>query len=74
MHKENSVVLKEVLDLPYLYAKHHNKRVVVVFDEFQEVINLEIEDKLRSVLQHHEDMVSYIFLGSKKSIMTNLFF
>jgi len=74
LHKENSVVLKEVLELPYLYAKYHNKRVVVVFDEFQEVINLGIEDKLRSVLQHHEDMVSYIFLGSKKSIMTNLFF
>lgn len=74
LHKENSMVLKEVLELPYLYAKYHNIRVVVVFDEFQEVINLGIEDKLRSVLQHHEDMVSYIFLGSKKSIMTNLFF
>jgi len=74
LHKENSAVLKEVLELPYLYAKYHNKRVVVVFDEFQEVVNLGIEDKLRAVLQHHEDMVSYIFLGSKKSIMTNLFF
>jgi len=74
LHKENATVLKEVLELPYLYAKHYNKRVVVVFDEFQEVVNLDIEDKLRSVLQHHEDMVSYIFLGSKKSIMTNLFF
>lgn len=74
LQKENSTVLKEVLELPYKYAKYHNKRVVVVFDEFQEVINLSIEDKLRAVLQHHEDMVSYIFLGSKKSIMTNLFF
>lgn len=74
LQKESSTVLKEVLELPYLYAKHHNKRVVVVFDEFQEVINLGIEDKLRSILQHHEDLVSYIFLGSKKSIMTNLFF
>ncbi|MGM0520234.1 MAG: AAA family ATPase [Campylobacterota bacterium] len=74
LQKENSAVLKEVLELPYLYAKYHNKRVVVVFDEFQEVVNLGIEDKLRAALQHHEDMVSYIFLGSKKSIMTNLFF
>lgn len=74
LQKENSVVLKEVLELPYLYAKYHNKRLVVVFDEFQEVINLGIEDKLRAILQHHEDMVSYVFLGSKKSIMTNLFF
>ena len=74
LQKENSAVLKEVLELPYLYAKYNNKRVVVVFDEFQEVVNLGIEDKLRAVLQHHQDMVSYIFLGSKKSIMTNLFF
>jgi AAA+ ATPase superfamily predicted ATPase len=71
---ESKTVLKEVLELPYLYAKYHNKRVVVVFDEFQEVVNLAIEDKLRSVVQHHEDLVSYIFLGSKKSIMQNLFF
>ncbi|WP_027389751.1 AAA family ATPase [Chrysiogenes arsenatis] len=74
LHSENKIVLKEVLELPYLYAKHHKKRVVVIFDEFQEVVNLGIEDKLRSVLQHHEDLVSYLFLGSKKSIMTNLFF
>lgn len=72
--KEVQVVLKEVLELPYLYAKHHNKRVVVIFDEFQEVINLDIEDKMRASIQHHEDFVSYIFLGSKKSIMTKLFF
>ena len=71
---EAPAVLKEVLELPYLYAKYHNKRVVVVFDEFQEVVNLGIEDKLRSALQHHEDLVSYIFLGSKKSIMQKLFF
>lgn len=74
LHGESKAVLKEVLELPYLYAKHHNQRVVVVFDEFQEVVNLGIEEKLRSILQHHEDFVSYIFLGSKKSIMQNLFF
>lgn len=74
LHKENTTILKEVLELPYLYAKYRNKRIVVVFDEFQEIVNLGIEDKLRAVLQHHEDKVSYIFLGSKKSIMTNLFF
>ena len=73
-HSESKAVLKEVLALPYQYAAYHNKKVVVVFDEFQEVVNLDIEEKLRSVVQHHEDFVSYIFLGSKKSIMKNLFF
>lgn len=71
---ESNSVLKEVLDLPYRYARHKNKKVVVVFDEFQEVVKLGIEEKLRSVLQHHGDNVSYVFLGSKKSIMKNLFF
>jgi len=71
---ESKSVLKEVLDLPYKYAQYRNQKVVVVFDEFQEVVNLGIAEKLRSVLQHHGDSVSYIFLGSKKSIMQNLFF
>ncbi len=71
---ESSAVLKEVLDLPWRYARHKNQKVVVVFDEFQEVVKLGIEDKLRSVLQHHGDNVSYVFLGSKKSIMKNLFY
>jgi len=73
-HNESKSVLKEVLDIPYQYALHNDEKIVVVFDEFQEIINLNIEDKLRSSIQHHGDTVSYIFLGSKKSIMTNLFF
>src|SRR6056297_3262736 len=66
--------LNEVLDLPFRYAEHQSKKVVVVFDEFQEVVNIGIEEKLRSVLQHHGDIVSYVFLGSKKSVMKSLFF
>ena len=57
-------LLNEVLELPYRYAEHQNKKVVVVFDEFQEVVNIGIEEKLRAVLQHHGDIVSYVFLGS----------
>jgi len=72
--KDTKSVLKEVLDMPYQYAKYHDEKIVVIFDEFQEVINLNIEDKLRASVQHHSDVVSYIFLGSKKSIMTKLFF
>lgn len=72
--RDSNSVLKEVLDLPWKCAEHKNERFVVVFDEFQEVVNLKIEDKLRSAIQHHGNRVSYIFLGSKKSIMKNLFF
>jgi len=74
LHSESKKVLNEVLELPFRYAEHQNKKVVVVFDEFQEVVNIGIEEKLRSVLQHHGDIVSYVFLGSKKSMMKSLFF
>ena len=65
--------LEEVLNLPYKYAKKFNKKVVVIFDEFQEIEQLEIEKKLRCVMQTHSREVSYLFSGSKKSILTNMF-
>src|SRR3990167_1573898 len=45
--------LEEVMDLPQLLAKKYKKRVVVVFDEFQEVANLnggEFEKYIRSFI------------------------
>lgn len=74
LQKEQKNTLKEVLEIPYLYAKHHNKRIIVAFDEFQEITKLGLENTLRSTIQHHEDYVSYIFFGSKKSILQKLFF
>ena len=71
---ESKNVLKEVLELPFKFATHHNQKVVIVFDEFQEAFNLGITDKMRSVIQHHGDKVSYVFMGSKKSIMKKMFF
>ena len=52
------------------------KQAVVVFDEFQEINKYddnEIEDKMRSFFQSHNN-VSYIFMGSKKHIMQEIFF
>jgi AAA+ ATPase superfamily predicted ATPase len=69
--KEASNVLEEVLNLPLKYAEKYN--ICVVFDEFQEIENLEIENKLRSIIQKHSNKVSYIFLGSKKSIINTMF-
>lgn len=63
----------DVLSLPLHFAEHRNTRVTVVFDEFQDAVRLKIEAKLRSVIQHHGSRVSYIFLGSKKSIMEQIF-
>ena len=67
--------LEEVMDLPQLLAKKYKKRVVVVFDEFQEVANLngvEFEKYIRSFIQHHKN-VCYIFMGSKTRIIIDMF-
>jgi len=70
----SKTVFKEVLNLPYQYALKTDEKIVVVFDEFQEVNKLKLEGKLRSIIQQHSHHLSYIFLGSKKSIMRNIFF
>ena len=63
--------LEDVLNIPLEFAQ--NKKIVVVFDEFQSIEHLEIEAKLRSVIQLHADKISYIFMGSKKSILHQMF-
>lgn len=64
--------LEEVLDIPLAFVKD-NKKIVVVFDEFQETINLKLESKLRSVIQTHSNKIAYIFMGSKKSLLHQMF-
>ncbi len=71
--KENAKVLKEVLGMPFEIARHDNEKVIIIFDEFQEVSDLGLEQKIRSVIQHHQDNVSYLFLGSKKRMMEKIF-
>jgi len=64
--------LKEVLDIPLKYAKK-GKKICIIFDEFQEIETLNIENKLRTQIQHHSNKLSYIFMGSKKSILQKIF-
>ena len=48
--------LEEVCELPQIIAEKYNKKVVVVFDEFQEIEQfngVSFERKLRSFIQHH---------------------
>ncbi len=70
--KEN--VLEEVMNILYEHAVLSKEKPIVVLDEFQEISKLNLEEKLRSRIQHHGNKISYIFLGSKKSIMKKLFF
>ncbi len=67
--------LEEVLEIPLKIASSYNKRVVIVFDEFQEIEGINgksFEKKLRSHIQHHND-VCYIFMGSKTHIIMDMF-
>lgn len=67
--------LEEVYELPQKIAKKYKKRVVVIFDEFQEISQyngLAFEKKLRSFIQHH-NQVCYIFMGSKTHIIRDMF-
>jgi len=68
-------LLSDLYDAPERIAKKRNKRVVVAFDEFQEIFNIngeEIEKEMRSKIQHHQD-VAYVFLGSKRHMIERIF-
>lgn len=68
-------VLEKLYDAPQRIAKKRGKRVAIVFDEFQEVAKLDGEDierSMRTKIQHH-DKVSYVFMGSKKHLLKQIF-
>lgn len=67
--------LNKLYDLPERIAKKKKKRLVVVFDEFQEIKNIdgdEIERSFRTKIQHHKS-VSYVFMGSQRHLLDEIF-
>ena len=71
--KENPEYLEKALGLLASYSKKH--KVLVIFDEFQEVAGYSeagFEKRLRSVIQGHQN-ISYFFSGSQKHILTDMF-
>ena len=67
--------LEEVLEAPARLANRLGKKGVVVFDEFQQIMQYEddtVERRLRSIIQHHKN-VAYIFSGSRKHLIQKLF-
>jgi uncharacterized protein len=62
-----------LLEVPARVAEAANGRALVIFDEFQALIDLRgLDGVFRSHLQHHE-RVSYIFCGSEPSLLRALF-
>ena len=51
-----------------------DKKLIVVFDEFQEIMNIRkgLDKQLRSIMQEQQHL-NYILLGSQESMMTEIF-
>ncbi len=63
------------LDLVDTIASSRGINIKVIFDEFQDITKLHdqnILEVLRSIAQHHQN-ITYVFLGSLETIMTNIF-
>lgn len=67
--------LLERLALPRRVAERTGLRVLVVFDEFQDVLTAgsQVDAVIRSEIQHHAKVASYIFAGSQVGMMDELF-
>lgn len=63
------------LQLPEILAKRDKKHIVLVFDEFQEVIRIAGEDTLKVMHSYFQmqEGVAYLFLGSKEGMMNTIF-
>ena len=72
--KVTTATIADILDIPEQMA-NSGRRVVVVMDEFQEVMKLSkynMEALLRSKIQLHKH-ANYLFLGSKTHLMQDMF-
>lgn len=66
--------VETILNIPEKIAKSKNIKICIAFDEFQEIDRIDpfIINWMRSAFQDHQN-VSYIFLGSKQSLMKTIF-
>lgn len=72
---DDETLLEFAFNLPEILAERDGKRMVMVFDEFQDagqIGGLDIYKVMRSHFQHQKK-VSYLFLGSKEGMMQSLF-
>ena len=63
------------LQLPEILAKKDKKQIVLVFDEFQDVVRIAEEDALKIMRSYFQmqQSVAYLFLGSKEGMMNTIF-
>lgn len=69
-----SPALEALLDAPARAAAEAGRRVLVVFDEFQEILAVRAVDGImRSRIQAQDRTVAYLFSGSEPGMMRRLF-
>lgn len=71
---EQQADIETILDIPDRIHAQKGKRICIAFDEFQEIKRIDpfLLNWMRSSFQRHQQ-VSYIFLGSKQSMMEDIF-
>lgn len=64
-----------LLDLPVKIMEKTGNPTLVVFDEFQDILETKppLDGLIRSRLEQHEEQASYIFAGSQIGMMSKLF-
>lgn len=73
--REPEIEVEEVLMAPATVAAQGKRKVVVAFDEVQRILEYDsdlVERKLRSVIQHQAN-ICYVFLGSRKHLVQQMF-
>ena len=72
--KNVSTLLSDTLQLPEIIARNIKRRIVIIFDEFQEVrrISSMLERQMRGIFQYHQN-ITYIFIGSQESMIREIF-
>src|SRR2546429_1873911 len=66
--------LHALLDLPNRLELSGGYRALIAFDEFQDVCKVpNLDGLIRSHIQYHGDVASYVFAGSEPGLMEQLF-
>lgn len=66
--------LHTLLNLPLEFDKNDIFRSLIVLDEFQDIEKIPgLDGLLRSHIQHHGEVASYVFAGSEPGLMRQLF-
>ena len=73
-HADLDATLERLLELPAEIAATRGRRVVLVFDEFQEITAIDpgLPALMRSVFQTQPD-VAHAYLGSRRDMLTRIF-